>query len=281
MPHHSKPSLAMDTRYKTYIINLPKDSERLERLSQRLGAAGLDHYQIVPAIDGRTLAATELAHRYDDSNAIKRSGRTFTPGEIGCALSHQKAYQSLLTSAAPWALILEDDAEFADALPPLLDRANQWLDNPEPRILLFTPLRAYLEKNAADLTPEYRLVSVVKAWDGAGYGINRAAAQALVAANNKIQLMADDWMAYRERAGVNIRGLDPWLIRQMPTELSTLESERNRQRRHKNRILGYRLSKLRNNLLYKLREWLWWRPFCGLGSHRNSGEKILHHPIKH
>jgi len=266
----------MATRYKTYIINLPADGERLQRLSQRLASAGLDDYEIVAAVDGRTLTGAELARRYDDSNAIKRSGRTFTGGEIGCALSHQKAYQTLVASEASWALILEDDAEFADRLPALLDAASCWLDSPEARILLFTPLRAYLGKNAINLTPAYRLVSVVKAWDGAGYGINRAAAQALMAVNGNIQLMADDWMAYRKRAAVDIRGLEPWLIRQMPTELSTLESARDQQRQRKTRTLAYRLNKLKNNLLYKIQEWLWWRPFCDFRSHRNSSTAKIH-----
>ncbi len=45
---------------KFFIINLPCDSERRERMVRRCGELGLD-YEIVEAIDGRRLSADELA----------------------------------------------------------------------------------------------------------------------------------------------------------------------------------------------------------------------------
>ncbi len=57
--------------------------------------------------------------------AQRRFARRFLfrppPGQIGCYLSHFKAYRALLDSGDESALILEDDAELSSELPDCLD----------------------------------------------------------------------------------------------------------------------------------------------------------------
>jgi len=53
-----------------------------------------------------------------------------TPGEVGCALSHMKAYENLIHSGEEYALILEDDVigndkdieKIQELIPELLNR---------------------------------------------------------------------------------------------------------------------------------------------------------------
>lgn len=112
---------------KTYLINLDRATERLDRMCVRLAAIGLP-FERIAAINGRT-----LSYPHPDFSALSYRllhGRRWSPAELGCYLSHLEAADRLLRSDAQFALILEDDVSFApDFLPHLeaaLDRADLW-----------------------------------------------------------------------------------------------------------------------------------------------------------
>jgi len=111
-----------DSRYHSYVINLPSARERMEKMQGRLDAIGLPFTRIV-GVNGRELQLP--IPEFDEPRHRLMTGRRPIPAEIGCYLSHIKAIDAFLAADAPQthALIFEDDAIFGADLPPLLEAA--------------------------------------------------------------------------------------------------------------------------------------------------------------
>ena len=74
----------------------------------------LDHEQVawrrMPAVDGRH-GMPEGDYDYDEAAAIIRHDRPLNTGEIGCYLSHIKAFRMFLAGEAAYAVVLDDDID--------------------------------------------------------------------------------------------------------------------------------------------------------------------------
>jgi glycosyl transferase family 25 len=254
--------------YDILVINLAEARERRQRICDHLAQLGVTSMQMVDAVRGDRLAADERALRADDARTLDRYGRVLTPGELGCALSHVRAYDMLLAGPQAFALILEDDAVLLPEAIALLERApiRQWLLRPEPRLLLMTPIRSYLLRGARPVDERYRLVGVRRAWEGYGYVLNRAAAAVMRRINSPAWLSADDWVAYRKLGGVELGGLDPFCIGYLDSAPSQLELDRRRVENAGNRSRSLRT---------RLEKWcrqgmdaLYYKPVWGLGQQR-------------
>lgn len=254
--------------YRIFVINLPEALERRQRMCSHLAELGLDSAVIIDAVRGSELSATERALQADDARSVARYGRTLTAGELGCALSHVRAYEHLLASSDDFALILEDDAVLLPDVVGLLhsEPVRDWLMQPEPRLLLMTPVRAFLERGALPLVEGYRLVKVRRAWQGYGYVVNRAAAEVMRYINSPAWLSADDWVAYRKLGGVELLGVDPFCIGFLDTAPSHLEDDRRRAETApgRSRSIDARLEKWTRQLM----DLVYYRPIWGLGRHR-------------
>ncbi|MET3794136.1 glycosyltransferase family 25 protein [Aquamicrobium terrae] len=93
---------------KVYYINLDRSPERRAWFTQQAEALGLDLVR-VPAVDGRELPAAELDHW----RQLSEGNKVLSPGEIGCYLSHRKAWEAVLAGDEKWAFIAEDDIHFS------------------------------------------------------------------------------------------------------------------------------------------------------------------------
>lgn len=113
-----------------YIITLKRATERQAQIAKDL--AGL-RYAFFWGSDKLELdiPAMAAAHEYDETKAkqLHRYGKSMSPGQIGCALSHKRIYKDMLQKGYQRVLILEDDvhpinmeqaAAVMDALP------NDW-----------------------------------------------------------------------------------------------------------------------------------------------------------
>lgn len=94
---------------KTYIINLDKDTSRLEKVIKQLTDYNITNYARIPAVYGKDLSEDEIKEATSDF-----CNKFCTKSSIGCALSHIKAYKEILSNEDPYALILEDDVVFED-----------------------------------------------------------------------------------------------------------------------------------------------------------------------
>lgn len=107
-----------------YLINLPRDAQRRERMQQELAAMHLRH-EWVEAVYGKTLSDAERRTWYDEAANQRRYHQALMPGEIGCYASHLQVAQRLLDSGEPYALVLEDDVHLLPELRAVLEAVAQ------------------------------------------------------------------------------------------------------------------------------------------------------------
>lgn len=103
-----------------YVISLPDAEARRASISKRLNALGLS-FTFFDAFDGRNGRRDAF-----EAHPIKESWTT-TGSAIACAASHRSLHQMIVNSGVSQALIIEDDAEFSDDFPTLLE-ASKSLD---------------------------------------------------------------------------------------------------------------------------------------------------------
>lgn len=100
---------AMDEagRIPIFVINLARSAERRAHMEFQLHKLRLP-FRIFPATDGRALsdAIVQAAARGRDPGLYRKP---FTVGEVGCALSQLRVYETVVSENLPYALILEDD----------------------------------------------------------------------------------------------------------------------------------------------------------------------------
>ena len=103
---------------RTWVINLDRAPERLQRITAQLQRLGLP-WTRRPAVDARALSPAQHA-ALDEPAYRRKHGMTPVLGELGCYLSHVEVMREFLASDARFALVLEDDVLLRDSLPAVL-----------------------------------------------------------------------------------------------------------------------------------------------------------------
>lgn len=94
---------------ETLIVNLEKDFEKKENISNLLGGLFKD-YSFIKAVYGPSLSASEYYHYVKNNNPSFGNRHILTPSEVGCFLSHKKVLRRFIeASDKEWLLVLEDD----------------------------------------------------------------------------------------------------------------------------------------------------------------------------
>ena len=188
---------------KTYIINLEKSAVRKQYMQELLSPYKFLDVEFVKAIDGRLLSEEERASRFDYVRSKKVYGRTLNAGEVGCALSHRKVYELLLSGNEPYALVLEDDIAIQRDLNLLsLDKIDKIMRSSRPRAFMLSGDFSF-----------YRQKPVIKIYSAVGayaYIINKAAAKRILSIKRPC-CVADDWMYYK-RKGLRLFAAYPYMI---------------------------------------------------------------------
>jgi glycosyl transferase family 25 len=161
---------------RTFVINLERSPDRLERITQRLQQVGLP-FTRVSGVDGRQLDERERGEAIDEATFRRLHGMPSLPGEVGCYLSHVKAIRAFLATDADAALILEDDVQPDPALPQVLQALlgcpAHWDTVKISGVHSGNPVRV------RQLTDRHWLTVMLTRCTGASaYVINRRAAQA-------------------------------------------------------------------------------------------------------
>ena len=92
-------------------------------MAQQLAAQGLA-FERVGAVVGRELTLEQWRALYSPVWFFLLHGRRATPNELGCTLSHRKAWQIMLERGQEWAVFFEDDADLSPDFGKQLDRYN-------------------------------------------------------------------------------------------------------------------------------------------------------------
>lgn len=100
------------------VISLKKDIARKTEITAALNKLGLK-FDFIDAVYGKDLTHDEInSVYYHDKSLLKRK---INNNEIGCALSHFKAYEFILQNKMDKAIILEDDAIITEKFIKALD----------------------------------------------------------------------------------------------------------------------------------------------------------------
>lgn len=191
----------------TWVINLDKDQERLQRITQQLGPTALP-WTRMPAVYGRGLPAHEQAQLLDAATYRRRHGMEPAPGELGCYLSHLAVMRALLASPHAAALVLEDDVLLTPALLPvlqgLLAQPTHW------DMVKLSQVHSGTPQPCLDLAPGHRLAVMLSRCTGSSaYLMNRRAAQAYLARMLPMTLPYDHVFDQGWTFGLQVRLVTP------------------------------------------------------------------------
>jgi len=95
-------------RPKIYLINLDKSKDRLDSCFDRLNKQNVT-FQRISAVLGDGLTEQQKSRNYSQKLNEEKYHYQLTNGEIGCYLSHRKAWEKIANSDDPYAVVLEDD----------------------------------------------------------------------------------------------------------------------------------------------------------------------------
>ncbi|CAM3778513.1 MULTISPECIES: glycosyltransferase family 25 protein [Pseudoalteromonas] len=90
------------------VINLAHSPERLTTSQQQLAKYGLS-FERIDAIDGAILTPAQLNRHYSAVLNKQNYHYSLSVGQIGCYLSHRKAWQTIVERQLDYAIVLEDD----------------------------------------------------------------------------------------------------------------------------------------------------------------------------
>lgn len=197
--------------FPIYVISLPGCTERQAFISNQLERQGLS-FTWLDGVDGRALSDEDKCRLYSEDKAVRQGGRALSSGEVGCALSHLKAYRTLLESGAEMALVLEDDAALRQDFRTMLEGVVQTVDWQEMDLLLLSHVYKYTEWNARSLEGGLRLVRMVTAYNGNGYMITRKGAEILLRWLQPVFVPADAWNYLHKHGALRIRAVVPYLV---------------------------------------------------------------------
>lgn len=197
--------------FPIYVISLPGSLERQAFISSQLERQGL-LFDWLDGVNGRELKNDEVSRFYSEEKALGEGGRALTLGELGCALSHLKAYQSLIESDAKMALVLEDDAALRGDFHSMLEGVVQGVNWQEIDLLLLSHVYKYTDWGALPLIGDLRLVHMVTAYNGNGYIVTRKGAEKLLRELRPVFVPADAWNYLHKKNVLRIRGVVPYLV---------------------------------------------------------------------
>ncbi len=189
-----------------WLINLPRDTARREKMETQLAAMGLD-WQLFAAIDGRAHEAELLRHA--DKNAYARNmGSPILPGKLGVYASHLAVWRAFLETPHKAALILEDDVVFHDDFLTALDTALAHADDWD--LVRFNCIRAKMPATQRRLGA-YRLNAYVGPFTGnAAYLLHREVAARLLPGLWPQTRALDHELNRFYRHDYRQLGLEPW-----------------------------------------------------------------------
>lgn len=207
---------------KIYIVNLKHSTERRENILSELKKQNIKSFEIIDAVDGKKLQKKDLNNFVTNSDVKYNSiSQKLTLSQIGCALSHIKIYENFIKSDKDYALILEDDAIFLDNLSENLQRFIIKNFKYKKQIFLLSEIKEFLKK-PIDTMENYEVVKVTNAYFTHAYLINKEAAKSIMKFNFPVKTVADNFVYFKVYCGVNLIGLNPFLVNQDKKNFSSL-----------------------------------------------------------
>lgn len=198
---------------QTLVISLPQSIDRQEKVKVELSKTKLS-WEFLEAVDGRKLSYP--IPEYLPNKVQRLLGFQLTPNEIGCFLSHRKAWQVCINQNIP-VLVFEDDflllPSFEEAIEILLSKSEDWS---------LIRLQALVQSSDC-LVKNYGKFSLMRndndPLGATSYILQPSAAQLLVQYSNEIYEPLDHYLEHHQKHTVHMLALKPY-----PVDITQVES---------------------------------------------------------
>lgn len=238
---------------KIYLINLEKSTQRLSQSASRLAEQNIE-FERLNAILGKSLSKEEKFAHYSKSLNEKQYYYNLSDAQIGCYLSHRKAWERIASSNESFGIVLEDDFVLNSDLNRAIETIKG-LDVPWDVI----KLAAYNNRTrpiafSYEIDNEFKLVIHNKPMSGgAATAITKEAAQRLLDTTQTFGRPCDTDIQYFWERGVEVMSLLPYPVSQDLHYESTIGDGTNKQHRRPIRRLWLQLlQKIQNHYYVKL-----------------------------
>ena len=196
----------MTPEIQILVISLRRSPDRREKVRQELSKINLP-WEFLDAVDGSLLSQPPL--EYKPSKVKRLQGYSLTANEIGCYLSHKKAWQRCVDQNLP-TLVLEDDftlvADFENHLKTLLENSDHW-DLLRLQGLYDVPF--YKVSQIGNMTIAKNQGDAVGA---TGYLVKPEIAQKLIDASHEIYEPVDHFLEHHQKHHLDFLAIRPYLI---------------------------------------------------------------------
>jgi glycosyl transferase, family 25 len=209
-----------------YLINLKKSPERLAKSTKRLAEQKIDFLR-VEGVLGQELTEEEINQHYSKELNVSQYHTPLTKGQIGCYLSHRKAWRFIAEGDADFGIILEDDFILSGSLAAAIE-CIETLDFPWGLI----KLAAYQSRERAiafqkAISDDFKLVVHAKPMSGgAATALTKEAAKKLLLATNKFGRPCDTDIQHFWETQVSVLSLMPFPVAQDMSFESTISAKK-------------------------------------------------------
>jgi glycosyl transferase family 25 len=199
--------------FQIFVISLTQSIDRQARVKEELSKTHFD-WAFLDATDGRLLPYP--IPEYNPEKVTRLLGFELTPNEIGCFLSHKKAWESSVQNNTI-SLVFEDDfillPHFEQVIDQLLEDQEQW---ELVRLQALNPCQD-------NLLIEYGQFSLYRNHDdplgATAYLVNPKAAAKLIEHSSSIYEPLDHYLEHHQKHGVPMLAIKPY-----PVDISRVES---------------------------------------------------------
>ncbi len=201
----------MQIDFPLKIVNLERRIDRKQKTIEQIKKKGIEltEEHFFKAVDGKKIKLNEELY-----NLFKGNDFNYTPGAIGCALSHYYLWKQLiLDNYADYYLIMEDDCEISPDFKNVIEMHSElFKKNDSPNFYFLS----YLQKTSTPITHNYSF----KKWTNANYvggtqcyAINKQGAVQLInyIGTNGIK-QPIDWITCHIDNGLNIYELENHIV---------------------------------------------------------------------
>jgi glycosyl transferase family 25 len=218
-----------------FVINLDKSKKRMARIAEQLNHLDIP-FERVSGVYGAGLTQKQLEIAYDPELNSKTYRRQLPCGEIGCYMSHIKAWKIIVERKLNCALILEDDIAIDEELKIFAKRLAASTES-------FDIVKFYCAKknprviDSEPIGPNLRLCRFRKVLSGnQGQLISYDGAKKLLAKCSRFGRPADVDIQHWWESGINVLGIFPSVINLVENTESDID--RQKTRKNKTTILG-------------------------------------------
>ncbi len=193
---------------RAFLINLDRDKDRLAAADSQLRALGIA-YERVPAVSGKNLTKAEIRKHVSRLRALFANGTMYTPGQIGCALSHMNIYRRMLSENVPVALVMEDDVRFSSDAPRIISFVSSVINPEKPQwVLLSDHSHGHaMEIKASGEAPHLERCGYDYCTEA--YVVTLAAAKEILRINHPMVVTCDSYPRWTKRGHIELYHAKP------------------------------------------------------------------------